>query len=157
MKKIIFALALVVMAATSCSVPQTQVMDKIRQIDNIQSVRLPVSLINSMTGLGDKAQSIPGLNLSALKNVTSIDIMTITENGAKNKARGLLRQFYKGSTYDLIMQSKQNVDQGLSLYALPNGYGQYSDAILISDTNSTISIVELRGTMTAEDLKLVDL
>lgn len=157
MKKILLSLAIIFAACVSCSVPQTAVMNEIRKIDNIQSTRIPVSLISSLSGLGNKANSIPGLNLSALKNVNSIDIMTINDNGAKNKARKLLEQFYKGNTYELIFQSKQNIFQGISMYALPSTNNTYSDVIIINDNNADINIVELQGNMSQDDLKFLDL
>ncbi len=157
MKKILVTLAVIMMAVASCSVPQTAVMDKIRQIDNIQSTRVPVSLLGSLAGLGNKANSIPGVNLSALKNVNTIDVINITESGAKNKARRLLDQFYKGNTYELIFGSRTNRNQGVSLYALPMDNNTYSDVIMINDSNAEITIVELTGAMSMSDLKFLDM
>lgn len=157
MKKIIIALAALIMICASCSVPQTAVMNEIRKIENIQSTHLPISLISSLSGLGNKVSSIPGLNLSALKNVNSIDIMQISEPSAKSKARKLLEQFYKGNTYELIFQSKQNMFQGISMYALPMPTGDYSNVVIINDNNSEIDIVELKGTMSSKDLKFLDI
>lgn len=157
MKNIFISLVILVATCVSCSVPQTAVMNEIRKIDNIQSTRVPVSLISSLSGLGNKANSIPGLNLSALKNVNSIDIISINENGAKNKARKLLEQFYKGNTYELLFQSKQNKFQGISMYALPNVNNTYSDVIIINDNTADINIVELQGNMSQKDLNFLDL
>lgn len=157
MKKILLSLVVLLITVASCSVPQTAVMDHIRRIDNIQATRVPVSLIASLSGLGSKLGSIPGVNLSALKNVNTIDVINITDNGAKSKARGLLNQFYKGTTYQMIFGSRTNRNQGVSIYGLPMGNDQYSDVILISDKNAEITIVELQGSMSMNDLKFLDM
>lgn len=157
MKKILLSLAVIMLTVVSCSVPQTAVMDHIRRIDNIQNTRVPVSLISNLTGIANKASGIPGLNLSALKNVNTIDVINITENGAKNKARNLLNQFYKGNTYELIFGSRTNRNQGTSIYGLPMGNGSYSNIILINDKNAEITIVELQGSMSMNDLKFLDI
>lgn len=155
MKKILLACVAVAMVVASCTVQQTAVMDEIRKIDNIEFVRLPLSLINSLTGLGNKLDDVPGLNLSGLKNVNNIDVMTIKDSDAKSKARRLLNQFYKGNSYELILKSQRGRTQGLSVFALPAGGNRYSNVIIINDSAADITIVELRGSMSLADFSVL--
>lgn len=159
MKKILFSFILLAVACVSCGVKQQSaivVMDEIRKMDNIESTRVPVSLISSLTGLGDLTSAIPGVNMSVLKNVNTIDLLTITNRGARNKARNLLEQFNSDKTYEMMFQSRNGKSLGTSIYALPNGQGGYSSVLLINDDNSKISIVELKGNMTMDDFKFLN-
>lgn len=151
MKKVILSMIVVALACASCSVPQTAVMDKIRQIDNIEATRTPVSALSSIPFVNVITKQIPILN-----DLKTLDIMKISDPSAKNKARKLLDQFYKGDTYELLLMSKQNARQGFSVYALPMGDGQYSDVVIINDNNATINIMELKGTLSKKDLNLAD-
>lgn len=158
MKKIVLSLAVLVLGCVACStvnVPQVAVMDEIRRIDNIQSSHVPVSFLSQFTGIDKVANMIPGVNLSALNNVKSIDYMSVTNSGAKNKAHRLLESFYKGNTYEVLFQNKNGRYNNVGIYGLPAGDGKYKNVTLIKEDNAEITIVELKGSISAEDLKFI--
>lgn len=138
-------------ACASCSVPQTAVMDKIRQIDNIEASRTPISALNAIPFVNVITKQIPILN-----DVKTVDIIKISESSAKSKARKLLNQFHKGNTYELMFMSKQNNQQGFSVYGLPSAEGHYSDIIIINDNNAQINIMEFKGDLSKKDLNIAD-
>lgn len=141
------------LAMSACTVQQTAVMDKIRDIDNVGSYRLPLNLLSSV--IGDKASKIPGLDLSALQGVRSVDVLTAKDPNTKDKVRKLLNQFYKGNTYELLLEAKENRMKGVSIYGLPVGTERYSELIMIVDNGIDINILQLNGTMSRKDLKFL--
>lgn len=158
MKKIIMTLCSVMMLCASCgSLQQTAVLDEIRKIDNVSTYHVPVSPLGTLLNLGTKAANVPGFDLTALKNVKSIDVIAVNrQSGALNKVHGLLEQFYKGKTYELIFQAKENQRKNVSIYGILLSSGEYSNIIVINETDNEISILELKGTLSLDDLKLFD-
>lgn len=154
MYKIFFSLLIMTMMLMGCStLPQTAVMGEIRRIDNIGSYHIPVSLLNSVVGL-DKL-NVPGLNIDALKDVRSVDVMSIQDNKATNKTHKLLEDFYKGNVYEILFQAKEGKNKGVSIYGLSTVRDEYNHIILINEDYKEITIVELKGTMSKKDLKFL--
>lgn len=152
MKKIFLSLIVLAVACASCSVSQTAAMEKIRQIDNIQMSRTPISMFTSLPAVKKIVELVP-----FLKDLDSFDQISITENGAKNKARKLLDKFYKGDTYEMLMQNKSYKNQGVSIYALPATGGGYSDIIAIIDNVAEVKIYEIKGNFNKNSLNILDL
>lgn len=157
MKKLLTTVLLLAMALTAMMVQaQNPVITKVGELDGANAMVLPKAMLTMLAqkGLDDKTAQQTGISADDLKNVESVQLISIQKKGTAKKARKLLKAFKGNKNYEILAQGKQaEPKQEVVVYAGPAGRDVLTEMILIIDQNDKgLQVIDLMGTFSKEKL-----
>lgn len=155
MKRIVISICIIVMAAVTCGA-SANVIEEIKKIDDIAAYHVPRFLIKNVLGMSDVFKEvIPGSQITALRDVESLDFIMVHKGGAKKKVRKQLDKLSKDKSYDVIMQAKKDKQRNTVVYGLPLTSQDYKELIIVVDEDDNITIIDVKGMLNIEELSRI--
>ena len=146
-------LVLTLCFVASVTAQAATVIDEIKKIDDIATYHVPRFLIKNVMGMNDVfTQVIPGTDLTALRDIESLDIIMVHKNKAKKKTRKLLERLADDPAYEVIFQAKKRDKKDPIVYGLPLSAEDYKEIIVVVDEDDNITIINVKGLLNVDRL-----
>lgn len=137
---------------------QTNLVDKVAELDDVYSFYMPSYMLKGMSNLGGldilKATPIPS---GMLKKVKSMQFVIAGKKKVVKKAQKILKDLDNTKKYQVLFRSSSNKEEKVALYSYPAGYDTFNEMILLVNENDRqLIVVQFVGEFSMEDINDIE-